>query len=405
MSAIKVLLIDDSIAMRNLLRSVLFSDKELQVCGVAGNGQEGLDRIDKLKPDVVILDIEMPVMSGLEALPEIRKRWPTLPVIMFSSLTEKGARETFEALTLGANDCLCKPTGSENVVDTLASIGRELIPKIKALYGQSEASSRGSGAGMRRSSIRGNRPAPAAKKLRSAKPQEVPVQLKDSDSATSRARTSTPMAARTHGERSMKSTWDGADIVAISASTGGPNALLKVLQALPASFNIPIVVTQHIPANFAKKLVDRFGRECPLTAVEVDRPLPLVPGKMYFPTGDHHLLIQRKRAAIIALPSQGEPENFCRPAADPMLRSVVDVYGGRVLSVVLTGMGCDATQGSLLVSQRGGQVIAQDEATSVVWGMPGSIVKAGGANKVLPLEVIANEIMMVVKSRPVGSRA
>ena len=163
-------------------------------------------------------------------------------------------------------------------------------------------------------------------------------------------------------------------------------------------------MTQHIPQNFASKLVSRFDRECALTVIEVDREVELRPGCAYFPTGDHHLLVKRKGTSIVACADHGEPENFCRPAADPMLRSAVEVYGGRIVSVVLTGMGCDGMAGSLLVRERGGKVLAQDEATSVVWGMPGAIVKARGADKVLPLDMIAGEINLVARPRLSGIR-
>ncbi len=397
MNMINVLLIDDSTVMRNLLRAVVSSDKEIRVCGTGANGLLGIEAIEKYNPDVVILDIEMPEMSGLEALPLIRKRWPSLPVIMFSSLTEKGSKQTFEALTLGANECVCKPVAGKERIEAMSAMERELVPKIRRLYGQAQGgraavSKRGrrGETPVRRTLIRKSRPATKDRRDRS------PAKKKSPSSASASNTASSPAGRRTKS--------GSFDIVAISSSTGGPNALSIVLKALPATLPIPIVITQHIPSNFASKLVERFVRDCPLEVLEVKEATPIKAGTIYFPTGDRHLLVERQGVHVVAKPDDGPAENFCRPAADPMLRSVVKVFGGNVLSVVLTGMGCDAMIGSLAVRDAGGRVIAQDEESSVVWGMPGAITKANGSDRVLPLEQIASDIIMTVQRRPVGLR-
>ncbi len=401
---INVLLVDDSATIRNLLRSVLLREEGIQVCGVARNGRDALERIESLSPDIVVLDIEMPVMSGLEVLPRLRQRWPELPVIMFSSLTEAGAKATFEALTLGANECVCKPSGGASLDETIQTTADELVPKIRNLVAlaHSDGAANRPRRAMSLTPIRSKRQSdrkPAQEESRDPSPSAHRGRASSTaaDAAT-RPPTEIPAPSKSGAA------WQGAEILAISASTGGPNALLKVLKGLAADFPIPIIVTQHIPENFASKLVSRFDRECALTVIEVDREVDLKPGCAYFPTGDHHLLVKRKGTSIVACADHGEPENFCRPAADPMLRSAVEVYGGRIVSVVLTGMGCDAMAGSLLVRERGGKVLAQDEATSVVWGMPGAIVKARGADKVLPLDMIAGEINLVARPRLSGIR-
>jgi two-component system, chemotaxis family, protein-glutamate methylesterase/glutaminase len=342
---IRVLIVDDSAVARRLLAEALAADPELAVAGIANSGSVALDRIAELKPDLVTLDIEMPGMDGIATLVEIRKRIPMLPVIMFSSLTGPGASVTVEALSRGASDYVAKPSQKANVDAALAAVRLELIPKIKALC--------------------------AARKMPAtqlAAPSSRPVV--------------TPAPC----------TPTRVDVVAIGSSTGGPNALAALIPQFPANFPVPIVITQHMPVMFTHLLAKHLDG---LTALEVregkDGP-KLAGGDVWIAPGDYHMTVVRKGGDCMLALDQSPPENSCRPAVDVLFRSVAESFGANALAVVLTGMGSDGTRGAAAIRRAGGAILAQDEATSVVWGMPGSVVAAGLADRVCPLSEIAAEI-------------
>jgi two-component system chemotaxis response regulator CheB len=360
MSKIRVLVVDDAVVVRRIVSDVLSADPELEVV-TAANGKIGLAKIPQVNPDVVMLDIEMPEMDGLEALVEIRKLYPKLIVIMFSTLTQRGATATLDALARGANDYVTKPANVGGVAAAQQAIREQLIPKIKTLCGKSER-------------------AVAV----SARPNKV--------RPTVAPRPTTFAAAP-------------IDIVAIGVSTGGPNALSELLPAIPANFPVPIVIVQHMPPMFTKMLADRLDTQCQIDVVEGADGDFLRPGCAYVAPGGYHMVLKRERTNIVLVKNQDPPENSCRPAVDVLFRSVVQIYGAGVLGVILTGMGQDGLRGCEYIRDTRGQVIAQDEQSSVVWGMPGFVARAGLADQVLPLNQIAAEIVRrVVKPRLHGAR-
>jgi len=352
---IRVLIVDDSAVMRSLLRSVLLSDPGLEVAGTAADGASALECLRLGRPDLIVLDVEMPVMDGLVTLRELRARNHTMPVIMCSSLTQRGARVTIEALASGASDYVAKPSGQAGRESATRALAQELIPKIRALTGHLQA-----------------RPAVAA----------VP-------------RTMLPMApAPTPAPQSPAKPL----VLAIGVSTGGPAALDVLLPELPAGFSLPVLIVQHMPEVFTRLLAERLSRRCGLRVSEAAEGMPATAGGIYIARGNWHmeaLPATRPGAPATIHLTQDPPENHCRPAVDTLFRSTARVYGSGVLAVVLTGMGYDGLAGSRIIREQGGSVLAQDQATSTVWGMPGAVAQAGLAYKVLPLAAIAPEILRV----------
>ena len=346
-----MLVVDDSVVVRRLVTRVLEEDPGIEVVGSAANGRIALAKVGQLQPDVVTLDIEMPELDGLATLAELRPRWPRLPVIMFSTLTERGAEATLEALSLGASDYVTKPTGLHNAAEAMATVKAELLPRIKALYG--------------------------SRKLSRAPQAAAPV--------TPAPPVVTPPAARPAQPGRV-------DLVTIGVSTGGPNALADLLPALPATFPVPIVIVQHMPPVFTRMLANRLDSRCAVRVVEAEGGEILSPGRVYVAAGGQHLTLTRQGTSVVTVANDDPPENSCRPAVDVLFRSVAALYGDSALAVVLTGMGQDGLRGSEVIRVAGGQVLAQDEASSVVWGMPGFVARAGLADAVLPLDAMAGEI-------------
>jgi len=347
---IRVLVVDDSVVVRRLVTDVLASDPALEVVGTAQNGKIALTKLEQLKPDVVTLDIEMPVMDGLETLREIRKLDRRLPIVMFSTLTERGATATLDALSSGASDYVTKPANVGSVAESMESVRQQLIPKIKALV-----------------------------------PDFVePLTV----SAPVAAAPSAPIAVRSRGRAAAT-----PRALVIGSSTGGPEALSSVLAKLPASLAVPVLVTQHMPPVFTRLYAQRLDKVSALTVVEATDGQPVVAGTVYIAPGDYHMEVVRRGATLVTKLHQGPPENFCRPAVDVMIRSAVAAFGGELLAVVLTGMGSDGKLGCKAVADAGGQVVVQDEATSVVWGMPGAVAREGIADEVLPLGSIPDAVL------------
>ncbi|BDI20028.1 chemotaxis response regulator protein-glutamate methylesterase [Nostoc cf. commune SO-36] len=340
MPKIRVLIVDDAVVVRSRVSKILSSDPELEVVGVAANGRIALAKIPYVNPDVIILDIEMPEMNGLQTLAAIRQIYPRLPVIMYSTSTHRGAIATLEALSLGASDYATKPSNLGSVEATNQHIRDDLIPKIKVF-----------GAFFTPSAI--------------THPVVFPV----------------------------RSSLHQVEVVAIGVSTGGPNALTVVLNEFPADLSVPILIVQHMPPMFTKLLAKQLAAKC---QIPIDEAVPgqiLKPGHAWIAPGDFHLIVQRDKTGVRLATHQASPENSCRPSVDVLLRSVAQVYGAGAIAVILTGMGQDGLHGCQCIREAGGQVIAQDKATSVVWGMPSFVVNAGLANKILPLNQIADEIM------------
>lgn len=355
MRRIRVLIVDDSTVIRRLLTDSLSSDPAIEIVGTAPNGRIALAKLPQLTPDIVTLDIEMPEMDGLTTVLELRKGYPDLPVIMFSTLTQKGAEATLDALANGANDYVTKPANVGSVNAAMQSVRDELIPKIKSLC-----------------------------KWYS---DRVQIPIKPSASAMTH---NVPASKRTNASNAR------FDIVAIGSSTGGPNALMTVLKKLPQSFPVPILVVQHMPPVFTKHLANRLNQNCNLEVVEAAPGDRIQPGTVAIAPGDYHMTIRSQGVETVVETNQAPPENSCRPAVDVLFRSVATVYGASTLGVVLTGMGQDGRLGAELIRDAGGRIIAQDEASSVVWGMPRAVVQAGLADQTLPLTDIADNLIRAV---------
>jgi two-component system chemotaxis response regulator CheB len=379
----RILIVDDSAVMRSLLRSVVTTDAGLEVAGTAADGASALASLAQLQPDLILLDVEMPVMDGLVTLRELRRRGNRMPVIMCSSLTQRGARVTIEALACGASDYVTKPTGQSGREAALNALAGELIPKIHALS-------------------RPSQPRPSIQfSAQSMSP--VPVSSLPGIGRASSAPSPSLLSRQPLRPQPITAI---PSVVAIGVSTGGPAALDVLLPLLPATFQLPVLIVQHMPELFTHLFAERLNGRCKLRVREAAEGDPVVPGTISIARGNWHLEVVA--ASLASAPptlrlTQGPLENHCRPAVDVLFRSAAKVYGSGVLAVVLTGMGSDGLNGSRVVREQGGSVLAQDEASSTVWGMPGAVASAGLAHRILPLEAIAPEILRVAAlARPIS---
>jgi two-component system chemotaxis response regulator CheB len=350
MKKAKVLVVDDAMLIRRMVTDVLAADPAIDVVGEAANGRIALQKIAQLAPDLVTLDVEMPEMNGLQTLKEIRKTHPRLPVIMFSAVTERGASDTLEALHYGASDYVTKPAGAAGKETAQQRIREDLVPKIKSLC-----------------RLSGGLPAFGTKS--SAVARSTP------------GFTLRPLGATL-----------SADVVAISLSTGGPAALGEILSKLPVDFRAPLMVVPHMAAMFTRFFAERLATQTRLTVVEAADGQAVQPGVVYVAPGDFHLTVHRREGGAVFALDQSAPLHSHRPAADVLFRSVAESYGSRALGLVLTGMGQDGLKGCEMIVDAGGRVLAQDEATSVVWEMAGLVARAGLADGVLPLGDLAAEL-------------
>jgi two-component system, chemotaxis family, protein-glutamate methylesterase/glutaminase len=358
----RVMICDDSATIRGAISRMLETDPGIQVVAKVSNGRMAIEELKRTKVDVLVLDIEMPVLDGMAALPLLLQTDPGLKIIMASTLTTRGADIAMRALRMGAADYVPKPSTIGATSDE--RFKSEIVSKVK---------------GLARLRNRATLPArPAASCVTRPAPMLPPK------------------------------------LLAIGSSTGGPQALFTLIQALGRSVNVPIVLTQHMPATFTPILAEHITRLGGLPCAEAKDGEALLPGQIYLAPGDKHLIIERDGALTGGRPPNGQrvpaggalararlstdpPENFCRPAVDPMLRSAAGVCDGRVLVTMLTGMGHDGLAGTRRVVEAGGAAIAQDEATSVVWGMPGAIAQAGLCHAVLPLPRIAQKLLEMLR--------
>jgi two-component system chemotaxis response regulator CheB len=347
---IRVLVVDDSVVIRRLVCHALEEDPGLDVVGVAANGRIALSRIPQLNPDVITLDIEMPEMDGLEMLRELRSRKSTLPVVMFSTLTERGASATFEALSLGADDYVTKASNAGSLDVSMANLRHELIPKIRQFFQLSRPQTEASG------------PAAAARVAAPA-----------------------PKSCRRRA-------------VAIGVSTGGPAALAKIIPQFPPAFPVPIFIVQHMPPLFTRLLAERLATLTPLAVREAADGEIAQAGSIYIAPGDLHVRVVNTASGPAVALDQGPPLNSCRPAVDALFLSLAEVYGPAAVAAVLTGMGHDGMAGAQCLASQGAYILAQDEATSVVWGMPGAVAGSGAASEILPLNAIVPAIIREVNA-------
>lgn len=358
MREIRVLVVDDSVTVRRALADALEADGGFRVCASAPNGLLGLEQLALTRPDVVVLDLEMPVLDGLEFLSRMRPEHPKLPVLVFSGSVGQANEATLEAMWRGASDYILKPPGlaPANMEPFLRA---ELFPRLKALVGdRAEANAK-----------RGATAAPAR-----------PV-------AAARSREPVP------------------GIVTIGASTGGPRALAALLGALPAKFPVPVVIVQHMPAEMTAYFADGLAHNSGLPVRIAAHGHEVTPGVAWLAPGGRHLLIESEAGRARFRWDDGPEEHACRPAVDPLFRSAAALFGSGTLAVVLTGMGQDGLAGARAVRAANGRVLVQDEISSVVWGMPGAVARAGLASAVLPLSQLAGDILTRSRARGTLPRA
>jgi two-component system chemotaxis response regulator CheB len=359
---IRVMIVDDSIVIRGVISSWITEEPELHVVATHRNGRRAADDMVRAQPDVVILDIEMPEMDGLTALPLILERRPGTAVIVASTLTRRGAEVSLKALTLGAADYIPKPDALAGQASA-AEFRQDLIAKVRHL-----------GARARRVAARqlARRAAPTA---------EAPA-----TGVATRARP--PAAGRTRPFSAAP-----VKVVAIGSSTGGPQALTRIFAEFgPAMGHVPVLVVQHMPPTFTAILAEHIGRAAGRPAAEGSDGEAIQPGHVYVAPGGKHMLVEKLADRTVIRLSDAPPVNFCRPAVDPMFEAAAQAYGSGVFGVVLTGMGSDGAKGALQIADAGGSIIAQDEATSVVWGMPGATVAIGACAGILPIDEIGQRI-------------
>lgn len=358
---IKVLVVDDSAFMRNALTSMLSSDPEIKIVGSARDGLEAIEKIKELKPDIVTMDVEMPKMDGITALRHIMQNNP-LPVIMVSSLTTEGAKVTLEALDIGAVDFIPKNLSDlsinivkikEMLIDKIKYIGKKGIPK-RATHKQT----------------------PQLQSTQKPKEQRTPLPPST--------------ITRTTGDRKV-------GIVAIGTSTGGPKALQEIIPNLPKDFPVPIIIAQHMPANFTGPFAERLNQLSQIRVKEAEEGEVLKPATAYIAPGRGHMRLKRPRGLeTVVTISENKEEYIYRPSVDAMMLSVSELYPGRALGVILTGMGNDGCKGLMAMKKTGSRIFAQNEETCVVYGMPKAVVDAGIADKVLPIDEMAGEIINAV---------
>ncbi|TAN63065.1 MAG: chemotaxis response regulator protein-glutamate methylesterase [Magnetospirillum sp.] len=375
---VRVMLVDDSAVVRGLVTRILDEEPSVAVVASVGNGQMALSALERQDVDVVLLDIEMPVMDGMTALPKLLAADPTLRIIMQSTLTLKGADISLRALEMGAADYIPKPSSTRDLAGGM-DFKTELLEKVKAL-----------GQARRRDPRRPtNKPGAAPLAPRPSAPLAAPAATAAATAAPRPAKSlyQAPVTLRTNAP-------EPPDVIAIGSSTGGPQALFTLLGTMRAgTVRQPILITQHMPATFTTILAEHINRVSGWEAREGEDGETVRSGRVYIAPGDFHMVVEVKGADKIIRLNKNAPENFCRPAVDPMLRSISAAYGKRVLACILTGMGADGMRGGQTVVAGGGTVIAQDEATSVVWGMPGAAATAGICSAVLPLPEVAPWIM------------
>lgn len=342
----RILIVDDSAVIRTVISRTLSAHLDFEIVGIAFNGKMGVETISSLKPDVVILDIEMPIMDGITALPLILKEKPDTRVLICSTLSARGADISIKALSLGAAECILKP-GGEAIISA-HEFQDELVRLVRNL----------------------------------APPKNSPTTI----NATSNKK---PISLKTHALTTPQ-------IVAIGSSTGGPKALMDIMGQLN-NLPVPIVITQHMPKTFTQLLAQHITQTCRINCEEGKEGEVIQPGRAYIAPGGFHMTFKKSSQGVTIHMNEDPPENFCRPSVNPMLRSLIPIYGSKILCVMLTGMGNDGSQVCTELVAKGGTVIAQDEATSVVWGMPGAVANAGLCSAVIPLNQIAGWVNRATK--------
>lgn len=365
------MVVDDSVVVRGLVSRWLDEDPDITTVAALRNGRVAVDEVTRHEPDVVVLDVEMPEMDGLTALPLLLKARPGIAVIVSSTLTRRNADISLKCMSLGARDYVAKPETNAGVTTSM-DFRRDIVTKVKALGAAPRDRRLRGGAHRATPTAASSRPAVLQARASNLGPQAPRISLRRFSTAAPR-------------------------IVAIGSSTGGPQALMEVLKhCAPIFQRVPVVITQHMPVTFTAILAEHLAKATGIEAHEARDDEVLQPRRIYVAPGGLHMTLARQGEAVVTQLRDGAPVNFCKPAVDPLFDSVAHVYGASTLALVLTGMGSDGAKGAVTIADAGGSVIAQDEATSVVWGMPGATAQAGAAAAVLPLDQIAPRIVQLV---------
>lgn len=373
MSQTRILIVDDQVTLRHLLREAMKEFINLEIAGSVSNGKLALSKIPQVNPDIIFLDVDMPEENGLQTLLKIRKTYPDLPVLMLAHRKEpRQAAMVLEAMAAGANGYIFKPKNSSPSAGQQEGLRREILAKIKSF---------------------------------SPELQLTPARLESKTKPLSQVGNAAPPTQISHHPRV-----DGTvkkprrvDILAIGVSTGGPQALAKILPSFSKDFPVPIVIVQHMPVNFTDLLAKRLHAKSSINVAEARDGDILEPGGAWLAPGDRHMIVKRVTDKICIHTHRGPPENSCRPAVDVLFHSVAQTFGGGTLAVVLTGMGRDGLRGCEKIHATGGKIWVQDEDSSVVWGMPGYVHRAGLAEEIYSLETFAANITHRVwqgQSRP-----
>lgn len=347
----RVLIVDDSVIIRTLISRILKTSPDIDVVGMAGDGRDAIEKSKSLRPDVILLDLEMPVMDGLTAIPHLLHDHPQVQIILCSALSDSGADVTLRGLSLGAGDFILKPSSLAGV-ESKDQFRDGLLERIATM-------------------------------ARRKKPLQTQTRM---NAVAERAPTEITLRPGTVKKPS---------IIAIGSSTGGPNALMALFSKL-RRHDVPIVVTQHMPKMFTRILAEQVGKSGPIPCHEGAQDMELLRGHAYIAPGDYHMGFTNKDGRVFIRLNKGVPENFCRPSVDPMLKSLCEHYGSGVLAMILTGMGSDGLEGCRHVIQNGGHVAAQDEESSAVWGMPGAVARAGLCFEVAPIATLADRINLLM---------
>lgn len=402
----RVMVVDDSAIIRGFLCRYLSEDPDIEVVTTANNGQVALRQLDKYDIEVVVLDIEMPVMDGMTALPQMVSQVPDLKVVMASTLTRKNAEISLRALQMGAMDYVPKPETARSVNANI-DFRRELVDKVKAWASRRRKKrSEELPKGLQSAGMVGATPATAGR-ARTATPGftrpsrpatpgfAAPGTRPVAKPAAVSARRAEPMpedeaiptgVPRQENIKLRKGSFRKPKILVVGSSTGGPQALMNFFKGFKRAPNVPILITQHMPATFTAILADHLGQTTGWPAQEARDGMIPAPGQIYVAPGGKHMEVTDAEDTVKIRLTDDPPENFCKPAVDPLFRSVTRIYGENVLAVVLTGMGHDGLKGARELTRAGGTVLAQDEASSVVWGMPGAVSTAGLCTEVLPID-------------------
>lgn len=367
--AVSVLIVDDSAMMRNLISRIIEGEADLRVAGKAMNGEFALQKIPKLDPDCIILDLEMPVMNGIEFLKARKKEHIDIPVVILSSKAERGAKVTMDALALGASDFILKPT--EGGEDSIKSVAVQLVGLVRA-YGNKYREEKGK--------------PPAETKKKSSPEEQISPRTAGQTVKTAPPPPVPPRAAP-----------QNLEVIAIGISTGGPNALRSMFAAIDKDIGLPILVVQHMPQGFTAEFAQSLDRICPLTVEEAKDGDILKPGRVLIAPGNRHMRVEKRPLASVVRIIDDPPVNGHRPSVDVLFESVARVFGNRSMAVIMTGMGKDGAQNIGLIHQAGGLTIGQDEKTCVVYGMPKAAFEYGFLSMQVPLPELAKKLSSLAK--------